>query len=108
MTCIVDLQYLADGTRYDISFSTALLVLFLPIPTTAHLSLLKHVVIYLQGMQQNGLHFNNSASDHIFCFSDSDYAEAPGRRCSSASIRSGIYVSKSFPTRYHNMISYYG
>lgn len=81
------LRYLADCTRPDITFSTALvfeLARYMSAPTTTHMQLLRHTLRYLNGTAQHGTRFRTSVPiERITTYSDGDYGESPDRKSTS-------------------------
>ncbi|MBW0530360.1 hypothetical protein O181_070075 [Austropuccinia psidii MF-1] len=70
------LNYIALHTRPDIMFTTKLLSQFTNQPMTAHWSLVKHLLSYLNGTQCLGLHFtkNKHPESELTGWADADYA----------------------------------
>ena len=65
------LQYLTMA-RPDISFAVNKLSQFLQEPTVQHWSVCKHVLRYLKGTSQLGLHFKLALRMNVECFSDAN------------------------------------
>ena len=87
MSCIGDVRYLADGTRFDISFAVAKLAQFVTTPTKTHFNLLTHLVRYLTATPNFGIKFTTSTNNAILqTYSDSDYAESKDRRSISGAV----------------------
>jgi hypothetical protein len=70
------LQYLTF-TRPDIAFAVQQVCLFMHDPREPHLAAMKHILRYLQGSQDLGLHLSRSAPDTLTVYSDADWAGCP-------------------------------
>ena len=71
------LLYLATNTRPDISFAVSVLARHSQKPTTRHWQGIKHLLRYLRGTEDLGLHFRKDASNDIIGYADSGFKTDP-------------------------------
>jgi hypothetical protein len=67
------LIYLATHTRPDIAFATSVLARHSRKPTHRHWAAIKHLLRYLRGTEDLGLHFTKDAEANIVGYADSGY-----------------------------------
>jgi histone deacetylase 1/2 len=67
------LQYLTH-THPDISFAVNKVCQFLSQPTEVHWEAVKHILRYVKGIIDNGLHFRKSSLLDYIIFTDADWA----------------------------------
>lgn len=85
----IDHCYLADGTRYDISFKTSRLARFMQKTTRIHVEILQLVVWYLN-YTKNGIILNNTNSEPLRTFKDFDCGESIDIISTSAKIKNSF------------------
>jgi hypothetical protein len=69
------LTYLALHTRPNIAFTVNVLAQFTAAPNNAHWSLVKHLLQYLCGTANMGVHFTEGSKSNSLCgWTDADYA----------------------------------
>lgn len=73
LTTIGALIYLTTHTRPDIAFTTIILTRHSQKPTTRHWNGIKHVMRYLRGTKDLGLHFKKSDTTKIVGYADSGF-----------------------------------
>ncbi|GJV25884.1 ribonuclease H-like domain-containing protein [Tanacetum coccineum] len=77
------LQYLTF-TRPDLSYAVQQLCLYMNDPREPHLNAMKHVLCYLRGTTDLGLHLFRSTTSHLIAYSDADWAGCPATRRSTS------------------------
>ncbi|XP_062193574.1 uncharacterized mitochondrial protein AtMg00810-like [Phragmites australis] len=78
------LQYLIL-TRPDIAYASHQVCLFMHDPREPHLTLIKHILRYLKGTIDVGLHIGTSPVISIMAYSDADWVGCPDFRHSTSS-----------------------
>ncbi|CAJ2672990.1 unnamed protein product [Trifolium pratense] len=73
------LQYLTF-TRPDISYAVQQVCLFMHDPKTQHMSALKHIIRYIHGTLDFGLHLYPSSISKLVSYTDADWAGCPDTR----------------------------
>ena len=76
------LQYLTF-TFPDITYVVQQICLFMHDLCEPHLLALKHILSYLQVTLSHGLLIHPSSTDHLFSYSDADWADYPHNRLST-------------------------
>jgi hypothetical protein len=71
------LLYLATNTRPDISFAVSVLARHSQRPTSRHWQGIKHLLRYLRGTEDLGLHFRKNAPKEIIGYADSGFKTDP-------------------------------
>ena len=71
------LLYLATNTRPDISFAVSVLARHSQKPTSRHWQGLKHLLRYLRGTEDLGLHFRKDTPSDIIGYADSSFKTDP-------------------------------
>ncbi|XP_071695319.1 uncharacterized mitochondrial protein AtMg00810-like [Rutidosis leptorrhynchoides] len=77
------LQYLTF-TRPDILYAVQRVCLHMHDPREPHLHALRHIIRYLQGTLDYGLHIYKMASRHLVAYTDADWAGCPDTRRSTS------------------------
>jgi hypothetical protein len=76
------LQYLTLA-RPDICFAVQQACLFMHAPTDIHMNLAKHILHYIKGTINHGLHISRSRPHDLVIYSDDDWAGCPDTRRST-------------------------
>ena len=77
------LQYLTF-TRPDISYAVQQICLYMHDPRTSHFATLKHIIRYIQGTKEFGLHLSPSIVTNLSAYSDADWGGCPDTRRSTS------------------------
>ncbi|XP_022004090.1 uncharacterized mitochondrial protein AtMg00810-like [Helianthus annuus] len=77
------LQYLTF-TRPDIAYAVQQVCMHMHSPCIAHWNALKHIIRYLQGTAEFGLHLRSSSALSIRAYTDADWAGCPDTRRSTS------------------------
>ncbi|KAG4911654.1 hypothetical protein JHK82_052257 [Glycine max] len=96
------LQYLTF-TRPDISYAVQQICLYMHDPRTSHFATLKHIIRYIQGRKEFGLHLSPSTITNLSTYSDADWGDCPDTPYGSFSAAE-MFAEKLFswiPLYYH-------
>jgi hypothetical protein len=77
LAAVGTLLYLATNTRPDISFAVSVLARHSQKPTSRHWQGVKHLLRYLRGTEDLGLHFRKNTSSDIIGYVDSGFKTDP-------------------------------
>jgi hypothetical protein len=75
------LQY-STFTRPDITYTVQQICLHMHDPREPHLTVMKHIMCYLQGTPDYGLLLRRSSSSDLIIYMDADWAGCPNTHCS--------------------------
>lgn len=78
-----ELQYLTF-TRPDISYAVQQVCVHMHEPHEGHMTALKRILRYIQGILHLGLQLYKSSSTELVCYTDADWAGCPDTRCSTS------------------------
>jgi hypothetical protein len=70
-------------TRLDICFVVQQACLFMHAPTDIHMNLVKHILRYIKGTINHGLHISRSRPHDLVIYSNADWARCPDTRRST-------------------------
>lgn len=84
------LQYLATGTRPDLSYTLSVLSKYTKAPRPAHWQAVKRVFRYIRGTVDQGLLYKAVSNPRIICYSDADHGGDHENRRSTTGLVSFI------------------
>ncbi|MBW0571605.1 hypothetical protein O181_111320 [Austropuccinia psidii MF-1] len=83
-SAVGSINYLSTATRPDLSHVVSSLSQYLEKPGTRHWKAFLHVLKYLRGTQELGLHYNQQCNPGLIAFTDSDWGNCPLTRRSTS------------------------
>lgn len=84
---LVNLRYMADDTRVDISFALCGLAQHLAAPTSRHMYLLNYVLQYLKHTISHGFMFAGTTKQPLALYADLDFVDAFNRLSVSGAVQ---------------------
>lgn len=94
------LNYVANGTRPDISFTVSTLMRFNNDPRPFHWTLVKHCIAYLKATANLVITYRKGIDIKPYGFSDASYADEPDSRKSTAGY---VFLSSGGPVSWKSM-----
>nr|GEU71850.1 ribonuclease H-like domain-containing protein [Tanacetum cinerariifolium] len=103
--CSRGLQYLTF-TRPDLSYAVQQICLYMHDPREPHFADLKHILRYVQGTLDLGLHLYASSTTTLVGYTDADWAGCPSTRSSTSGycVFLGENLLSWFAKRQHNLL----
>ncbi|MBW0494470.1 hypothetical protein O181_034185 [Austropuccinia psidii MF-1] len=82
-SAIGSINYLSTATRPDLSFAVSALSQYLERPGIKHWQAFMHVLRYLRGSSDRGLHYSAEKNNGITAYSDADWGNCSMTQCST-------------------------
>ncbi|MBW0478351.1 hypothetical protein O181_018066 [Austropuccinia psidii MF-1] len=83
-SAVGSINYLSTATCPDLSHAVSSLLQYLERPGTLHWKAFLHILKYLHGTQELGLHYNQKGNPGLIAFTDADWGNCHLMRCSTS------------------------